>query len=82
MIRIMIIDDTISITCSETKVIDLRKLKDVYRTGLRFVEQHGNMPIVIESEKKLRLNSQANRIFSRWKRKRNDLTLVIIEGIL
>jgi hypothetical protein len=80
MIRIMIIDNTINIACSGDKVIDLRKMKDIYRTALRFIEQHGKIPIVIMFERKLKLNDQANRIFSRWKLINDDLTLVIVEG--
>ena len=71
-------DDAIRITCTGNQVVDVKKLKKIYRSGSRFREQHGAIRIIVDTDRKVRLSARAEILFNRWSKKINDLTIVII----
>lgn len=80
MIDTRVINNTIRIRCSSNQTINTDKLKYLYRTGMRFISQHKNFPIIVDLEKNVSLSNNAKKIVGRIEPKWNNKTIVIIAG--
>jgi hypothetical protein len=80
MISIRLINNTIRINCSKNQTIDAFRLKRLYRSGLKFMMQNGNLPVIVETERNVKLSEEAKKLFNRLDTKCNKLTLIIISG--
>ncbi len=79
MINSRVVNNTIRISLSKNQLIDLHQFRRLFRTGLRLSEQHGGMPIIVDTERNVHLSSEARTIFRRLN-SRCITTLVIISG--
>ncbi len=80
MIRTRIEEDNIRVSCSKRQVINVEQVKRSFRTCLRFAEQHGNAPVIVDFDKGARLSNEAQQIFDRWNRISRPITLVVIKS--
>ncbi len=79
MLATRIQDNTIRIICSKNQIIDTHKLKSMYRTTLRFIQQNNQLPVIVDFGKNVTLSSKASKLFKRIE-KCSDKTLIIIAG--
>ena len=79
MITTRLIDEKIIISCSDKEVIGVDKLKRLFKTSVRLLEQSNNAPIIVDVGAQVRLSSAAQQIFDRWNNFANQVTLVIIK---
>ncbi len=80
MISVRLIDETIRVNCSKNQTIDTAVLKQLWRTGLKFITQNGNIPVIVDLERNVKLSEQAQQLFSDLNKKCKEITLVIISG--
>ena len=80
MISGRFIDNSIRISYSENQIIDMDKLRRIYRLSSKFIDQCGNKPIIVDAQKNVRFDIETRKIFERLSQKLDDLTLVIIHG--
>lgn len=80
MIRIRKIGDFIKINCSKNQVIRKNQLVRMYRSGSNLIKQNGNLPIIIDVERNVRLSDDAQSIFNRLGVEVKNRTVVILCG--
>jgi len=80
MISTRLINKSIQILCTKNQTINTERLKLLYRTSFKFMEQNKHYPIIIDVEKNVKLSSNARKMFERLDAKRNNVTLVIVAG--
>lgn len=78
MVSVELFNNNIMISCSHNQVINVGKLKEIYRLCLGFVKQYGNIPVIVDLEKGVSLSDMAKKIFTRLDARNVDLTIVII----
>ena len=79
MINTRLIDEKIRISCSDNEVIGVDKLKRLFKTSVRFLEQNNNAPIIVDVGSQVRMSNGAQQIFDRWNNFAKHVTLVIIK---
>ena len=80
MISARIEDNNVRISCSQNQTITADKLRRIYNMGTKFIQQNGNIPVIVDTNKNVKLSQEAQIMFRRLEMKLNNLTLVIIQG--
>ncbi len=80
MISTRLINKSFKILCTKNQIIDIEKLKSLYRTSIRFIEQNKHYPIIVEVEKNVTLHKDAKKMLERIDARKGNNTLVIIAG--
>ena len=80
MISTGIRDGTIRVFCSKDQIISSKRLKRIYKNSLRLLNQHGNLIIVVDVEKNVRLSGSALELFNRLEKKHDSVILFVFVG--
>ena len=82
MLAVRLQNKSIKVICSGNQIIDTSKLKNLYRTSLKFLNQNNKLPVIIEIEKNVKISDRVQELFNKIETKCSDRTLIIIAGQL
>ena len=80
MISTKIINNTIRIVCTQNQTINVKQLKEIYRTVALFINQNNSLPILVELEKNVKISPSAKKIFERIDNHGLKTARIIISG--